>query len=863
MALPRSKQSGKSFFDNFDSLSSKLLMLFIPLMVVVSILMVSITEISYYSSERKRLIDDAEKLIKVQLPTLQEAMWEYNIDSISRQLAAISALPFVSQVQLVGMGGELVDKHGEGLPERPEYFISHSLFYNSGEKPEQIGSVFLIINDKQIVQSVFDRLFRSVLILLVLTGSMVVGTIFFTRLIISNPLTKLRQAIDRSRNEYSNAPLIWKSHDEIADVVQSYNEMQKQQTESTNALQRQTEELRHAWQATEDARRVSERTREELRVKVNEVERFNSLAVGRELRINELKERVNNLLIELGHTPEYSILSDEHIGEDDKTLEGNSERNQAGEMRSATTKKSELLLSHNDFYNYFIANINTKAVEFIARRYFLSVNATTNDGQVILNIDNLSLNKGKSGEHYRSILSRLSEGSSYKIITIGATEHHPECKIYQNSNGECDVLFDYIYDGVEIAKVSIGSFQFIEHIEEKALYYRVQKGEGIKFAESELMEFITFLLVLCSTQIELLLSKIETISGEKNLRQQREAALTLAEDANIARRELSEYQLHLQRLIEERTRNLEETTSILQLALSNMTDGIFMLDSKLTFKLTNPRFIALLDIPEAMVSNGVSYHNVEEFMKKRGDILVRLDNQVPQNEQPFIMDFLTSKHDTAMIRLANGSILGFQYTVTSEGNIVAVVVDITTRRLAEIALEESEERMRMILDSIAEGILGLDLQGVITFINPTVTMRLGFEPDDIIGSSIRNFLLIPSRDGRQTFPVPEQEFEDTLKFAMEVHVTDRSILCSDGSTFDIEYSCKPIYKEGSLVGCVFTFQDISERRRTQRELETKMVELEQFSAVAIGRELKMIELKKEINQLHEQLGDTPPYDLAA
>lgn len=57
------------------------------------------------------------------------------------------------------------------------------------------------------------------------------------------------------------------------------------------------------------------------------------------------------------------------------------------------------------------------------------------------------------------------------------------------------------------------------------------------------------------------------------------------------------------------------------------------------------------------------------------------------------------------------------------------------------------------------------------------------------------------------------------------------------------------------------FSDITERTRTEIALRSHAEELTRFNEVAVGRELRMIELKKEINQLSEQLGRLAPYPL--
>ena len=64
-------------------------------------------------------------------------------------------------------------------------------------------------------------------------------------------------------------------------------------------------------------------------------------------------------------------------------------------------------------------------------------------------------------------------------------------------------------------------------------------------------------------------------------------------------------------------------------------------------------------------------------------------------------------------------------------------------------------------------------------------------------------------------------------------------------------------------------EDISLRKQAERELTQALeelrrsnAELEQFNRLAVGRELRMIELKRQVNELSEQLGQEPPYDVS-
>jgi two-component system CheB/CheR fusion protein len=66
--------------------------------------------------------------------------------------------------------------------------------------------------------------------------------------------------------------------------------------------------------------------------------------------------------------------------------------------------------------------------------------------------------------------------------------------------------------------------------------------------------------------------------------------------------------------------------------------------------------------------------------------------------------------------------------------------------------------------------------------------------------------------------------------------------------------------EDHIGGVVLTFVDITERRRTTEALKEQLTELERFNKAAVGRETRMIELKKEINELCTQLGQAPRFN---
>jgi PAS domain S-box-containing protein len=82
----------------------------------------------------------------------------------------------------------------------------------------------------------------------------------------------------------------------------------------------------------------------------------------------------------------------------------------------------------------------------------------------------------------------------------------------------------------------------------------------------------------------------------------------------------------------------------------------------------------------------------------------------------------------------------------------------------------------------------------------------------------------------------------------------------DGSLFYGSGSLMPLRDNaGQLHGYVKILRDLTEQKSAQEALQSHMDELARFNAVAVGREARMIELKREINDLCAELGRPPRY----
>lgn len=131
-------------------------------------------------------------------------------------------------------------------------------------------------------------------------------------------------------------------------------------------------------------------------------------------------------------------------------------------------------------------------------------------------------------------------------------------------------------------------------------------------------------------------------------------------------------------------------------------------------------------------------------------------------------------------------------------------------------LRQSEEKVRLLLESVGEGVLGIDLDGQITFANPQATSLLGYSPDDMIGHNAHS--LFHHSDPNGTPSPPELcLWQKTLSEGTSCHVEDEVFWHKNGSFMEVEYRSTEARHGGETVGAVLSFNDISERKRLQKE----------------------------------------------
>lgn len=131
----------------------------------------------------------------------------------------------------------------------------------------------------------------------------------------------------------------------------------------------------------------------------------------------------------------------------------------------------------------------------------------------------------------------------------------------------------------------------------------------------------------------------------------------------------------------------------------------------------------------------------------------------------------------------------------------------------------AEEQNRLLLEAIGEGVIGVDREGRVTFVNPAASRLLGMAGESLLGQSLHARIHHTRADGS-----PYMHTDCPLFAAYNRgeagHQEDDLLWRQDGSSFAAESSCLPLLRQGERIGAVLVFRDISATRTLYRDLVT-------------------------------------------
>ncbi len=256
------------------------------------------------------------------------------------------------------------------------------------------------------------------------------------------------------------------------------------------------------------------------------------------------------------------------------------------------------------------------------------------------------------------------------------------------------------------------------------------------------------------------------------------------------------------------------------------------------------------------------YDCVEEFLQARTcDLYVD-----PAKRQAFSDKLLAAGKVVAEeleLRKADGTVIWGAVTANAArdaaGQITyfdGLVEDITERKAAEEALKFSEDRLRAILDNVGVGVSVVSPEMQILSLNRQ--MQQWFPAIDVSAKPIcyASFNDPPRDEPCSYCPVVEALADG------KVHTSEAVTHTAEGVRHYRIIASPITDADGRIVAVVEMVDDVTEAHSSQEQLKEMLADLEKFNRLATGRELRMVELKREVNEMARKAGAAPPYELA-
>jgi PAS domain S-box-containing protein len=205
-------------------------------------------------------------------------------------------------------------------------------------------------------------------------------------------------------------------------------------------------------------------------------------------------------------------------------------------------------------------------------------------------------------------------------------------------------------------------------------------------------------------------------------------------------------------------------------------------------------------------------------------------------------------------RRKDGTIFDVSVTLSpvkdAEGNIIgisSIARDMTGRR-------QASQYARSLIEASVDPLVTISPDGKITDVNEATMKVTGVPRERLIGSDFSNYFTEPAK--------AQEGYQQVFAkgFVADYPLTIRH---KDGKLTDVLYNAS-VYKDvgGNVLGVFAAARDVTAQKQAEGELAeqrkrdlSRLADLERFQKLTVGRELKMVELKKEVEELKKRLGE--------
>ncbi|WP_437941970.1 PAS domain S-box protein [Sorangium sp. So ce341] len=172
-------------------------------------------------------------------------------------------------------------------------------------------------------------------------------------------------------------------------------------------------------------------------------------------------------------------------------------------------------------------------------------------------------------------------------------------------------------------------------------------------------------------------------------------------------------------------------------------------------------------------------------------------------------------------RTADGRVLWFHTGVhlVKDGagapRLQGVSMDVTPAKEAEARVRDQLEFTRAVTSSIGEGVLAIDREGRIIFVNPAAERLLGWTPEEVVGRPVQQVVRIQRPDGT-SMADDEHPALRAIRTGEPVRSDEDVFSCRDRAVFHVSCTFAPLKRAGQVSGAVLVFRDIMEVKRAEQ-----------------------------------------------
>jgi PAS domain S-box-containing protein len=185
----------------------------------------------------------------------------------------------------------------------------------------------------------------------------------------------------------------------------------------------------------------------------------------------------------------------------------------------------------------------------------------------------------------------------------------------------------------------------------------------------------------------------------------------------------------------------------------------------------------------------------------------------------------------------------------SEGNVIGAIGVLRDMR----ELDKARAYAESLIENAPDPVFVSDLEGKILQANEAVSQLLGFRTDEVVEQSVARFIS----------PEETREFTAALREVVERGVTRNARLnprSASGEVIPTTLNASALRdSDGKVIGAIGILRDmrayeevVRDLEQSKTELQEKILDLEKFEEVVVGRELKMIALEKELESLQRE-----------